>query len=295
VNELCPITVDGVMIGQLFGGVRTDYLVDYLGSVTGETYANGDAGEDSRYKPYGGLQSGQQPHDFGWTGNTGSVFTRIVHAQQYNRARHYASSLRRWTTRDPMWPEESPYAYVNGNPVRWIDPSGYSGCDVPCCCEPKLLIPWGVRVLRNATGPLSGQPNREGHLFNLWFKTESEDDQTQTGGDCSLHWWECSNFELYKGAPAGVWLDRTRDLQKAKGFGEWFSRGWNCKTKRLTSGMIQDEPSLNTDRLKDRKTVTARALWIRAFIKSGGGDVATVRLSLICINSSASTSLSLAA
>ncbi|RYG99821.1 MAG: hypothetical protein EON58_02515 [Alphaproteobacteria bacterium] len=128
-------TLNGRMRGQTTSGVRTDYLTDALGSVTATVTASATVENTYRHKPYGErltkTGTGVDPR-FLWTGDTGSRTTGASHAEQYNRARHYGAKQANWTSVDPMWPEELAYAYVDGNPTTWIDPSGM---DPRCSCE----------------------------------------------------------------------------------------------------------------------------------------------------------------
>jgi len=104
---------------------RRDYVVDFLGSVTGLTTGS-DASLSSvrRWSAYGKLLSGSaEPIGYFWTGNTGSRVYQSLGLND-NRARHYGRNIKQWITRDPLWPSELPYAYVGGNPVTLIDPSG---------------------------------------------------------------------------------------------------------------------------------------------------------------------------
>ncbi|MBN8689977.1 MAG: hypothetical protein J0L72_04195 [Armatimonadetes bacterium] len=124
----------GTMLGELDptdSKSRVDYMVDFLGSVTGSTDKNGGLlGSDRRYKPFGEVLSGDpvKALNFAWTGNTGSMHTGMLYSEQYNRARHYSTTTNIWTTRDPFWPNEHAYGYVNGNPVMRVDPYGTSPC-----------------------------------------------------------------------------------------------------------------------------------------------------------------------
>ncbi len=88
-----------------------------------------DAGISSvrRWSAYGKLLSGSaEPIGYFWTGNTGSRVYQSLGLND-NRARHYGRNIKQWITRDPLWPSELPYAYVGGNPVTTIDPSGRFG------------------------------------------------------------------------------------------------------------------------------------------------------------------------
>ncbi len=121
---------------------RRDYAVDYLGSVTGLTETDGSLSSVRRWSAYGKLLSGSaEPIGYFWTGNTGSRVYQSLGLND-NRARHYGRNIKQWITRDPLWPSELPYAYVSGNPVTRIDPSGLleSCYKCPGCNPPRKCI-----------------------------------------------------------------------------------------------------------------------------------------------------------
>ena len=64
-------TVNGSIIEESTNGVRTDYLMDALGSVTGTVNSSAQVINTYRYKPFGDLLSktgtGADPA-FGWVG-----------------------------------------------------------------------------------------------------------------------------------------------------------------------------------------------------------------------------------
>jgi len=121
------LTVKGEIIGETTGGVRTDYLTDALGSVMATVDQSASVVNTYRYKPYGELLAktgtGSDPI-FGWVGSQGYAQTGRKYAEQYVRARHYSSTSGRWTSKDPLWPDKSDYAYSLTNPVTFVDPSG---------------------------------------------------------------------------------------------------------------------------------------------------------------------------
>jgi len=114
--------------------VRTDTGADFIGSILTDFDENGDYVAERRYKPYGELLAGTAT-TYGWTGNTGSRYTLLQYAQQYNRRRHVSTKLKQWTTRDPLWPSESAYGYVRGGPLTWADPSGLICQSGEDCCK----------------------------------------------------------------------------------------------------------------------------------------------------------------
>jgi RHS repeat-associated protein len=114
------------LVGESKSGQRTDYLSDGLGSVTG--LGSAAALRNSyRYSPYGfGASGSGSPDDppFLWLGSLGYRRQRTPVADRYVRARHYSSHTARWTSVDPLWPEQMPYAYASGSPATEVDPSG---------------------------------------------------------------------------------------------------------------------------------------------------------------------------
>jgi RHS repeat-associated protein len=126
-------SANGRLIGETTSGVRTDYMSDALGSVTGTLNASQAVVNTYRYKPYGELLaktgSAADP-SFMWNGTTQSRRTGLTFSDQYNRARHYGTRQGQWTTVDPLWPRERAYAYVMGRPVVLKDPLGLTPMDI---------------------------------------------------------------------------------------------------------------------------------------------------------------------
>jgi len=141
-------TVNNEIIGEhTVGQSRLDYLTDGLGSVIATVDQTLTTKSTARYKPYGAdLATTGTQASFGWVGASGYRRTGRAHSDIYVSKRHDASVEGRWTTPDPLWPDESPYSYVNAWPTTWIDPSGQqpgsmSGCPEPVmpCTEPAAL------------------------------------------------------------------------------------------------------------------------------------------------------------
>ena len=136
-------SINGQIIGESTSGVRTDYLTDALGSVTGTVNQSGVVVNTYRYKPYGDLLSktgaGADPA-FGWVGTQGYKQTQKKFSNFYVRARHYGSSQGRWTTVDPykapVQQYVTRYIYAMMNPIRLIDPTGLYCSPKPAnCCD----------------------------------------------------------------------------------------------------------------------------------------------------------------
>jgi RHS repeat-associated protein len=120
-------SVEGEMVGDNDGVSRTDYCRDALGNVV-RSNANW------RYKPYGQwltVPIGVPLPLFGWIGSYGYMSQGTVGYDVYVRARHFTYATARWTTVDPLWPQEPAYTYAGANPTNRTDPSGMQGSSKP--------------------------------------------------------------------------------------------------------------------------------------------------------------------
>jgi len=126
----CFTQVDGQIVGEvtdLTGTPTTkSYLEDFLGSVTGEVSTSNVVSNSRRFTPYGRdwLGAASVAHSPGWVGGHGYHPTGLKWAGYSVFHRVVTPETGQWTTRDPIWPGQRPYGYVNGNPTTWIDPSG---------------------------------------------------------------------------------------------------------------------------------------------------------------------------
>ncbi len=135
--------VNGRLIAEITTTVRTDYMTDALGSVTGTLNSSQTVVNTYRYKPYGELLAktgaGVDPA-FLWNGTTQSRKTGLAYSDQYNRARHYGTRQGQWTTVDPLWPGESAYGYARQNPGTLVDPEGdWPNTGRATCYDPEIL------------------------------------------------------------------------------------------------------------------------------------------------------------
>jgi RHS repeat-associated protein len=108
----------------VYNNANTSYpLTDGLGSVRGMVNAMSDVLSTTTYSPYGVPDS--PISGFAFTGEQ-----RDTNGLQYHRARYYNAGLGTWASLDPFEGiHERPmslngYAYVEGNVVNAIDPSG---------------------------------------------------------------------------------------------------------------------------------------------------------------------------
>jgi RHS repeat-associated protein len=160
-------TVDGQVLCENRGGVKTLFMPDTLGNVI-ET-RNMDTGaqtSSTTYWPYGEVrtQTGTNPSPFGFCG----VWGYYTQAGQptYVRARYYRPNLGRWQTVDPLWPWESAYGYAGCIPLQFIDFTGAQlapiGIGGALGAAPKITplpraLPGGWRIVPGGGGQ-SGQP-----------------------------------------------------------------------------------------------------------------------------------------
>jgi len=156
--------------GQTVSGTKYFYNKDHLGSIRTVTNTSGSTVAQYSYDNYGQATriSGSFNSDLQYAGyyfHTPSGLNLTV-----NRA--YNPSLGRWINRDPI--EEiggfNLYAYVDNNPISFIDPLGWFEMFVPCSYKDpfrKKPYQWtktifgretGIQWYRNPNGSLTGLP-----------------------------------------------------------------------------------------------------------------------------------------
>jgi len=139
-------TVQGRIFAERNSSTRDlDYLTDALGSVTElRDPATQSSKASVRYLAYGKRSSTSAsvslPKNL-WVGAYGYRRTGRWRSDLYIRARHLGLFASRWTSIDPLWPEESAYGYVGENPIAGTDPSGYQGSISPPLPKP-VTPPW---------------------------------------------------------------------------------------------------------------------------------------------------------
>ncbi|MDC3958223.1 hypothetical protein KEG38_30470 [Polyangium jinanense] len=150
-------------------------LGNHLGSAALELDEDGLVISYEEYHPYGttayhAVASGVEvsAKRYRYTGKEKDEETGLY----YHGARYYAPWLGRWTAADPAGMVDGPglYTYVNGNPIRLIDPSG-TDAQAPRLTQeqidalrknpPTARIPKGARV---------GYLNQPGHKAGTYVK-----------------------------------------------------------------------------------------------------------------------------
>jgi RHS repeat-associated protein len=119
--------VDDQLVAQAQDGAFLDYGIDALGSVVATMDSSSTVERTYRYEPFGSTSiatgAGTEPR-FRWIGSPGYRTTGGSIESFYVRARHYSAKHGSWTTKDPLWPSQLSYVYVNAQPSCATDPSG---------------------------------------------------------------------------------------------------------------------------------------------------------------------------
>jgi RHS repeat-associated protein len=145
-----PFMIVALVSSDQFFGSRRLAVMDQLGSV-------------GMYYPWGENRGGTNPQD---TWSFGTYWTDSVTGLDYANNRYYFNSLGRFMTPDPYQGDSGPgdtdnpqswnrYAYVVGDPINWIDPSGQF-------YQPPPPIPdQGPPPFVNPTGPGGASPQEQ--------------------------------------------------------------------------------------------------------------------------------------
>ncbi len=122
----------GMLVHEDRGGVHRTYAHDEMGNTSYLLDDNGIT-DSYEYTPYGTVKShtGSAVTPFTFIGALGYFSTGLSQFSQYVRARWYSANTGNWGSKDPLWPRQKAYAYVDGNPAMATDPSGLI---VPLLC-----------------------------------------------------------------------------------------------------------------------------------------------------------------
>ncbi|MDA3938257.1 MAG: RHS repeat-associated core domain-containing protein [Spirochaetia bacterium] len=124
------VTTEGhSLLDSYYGGYldKGYYMEDSLGSVMGITNSKGSITDSYSYDSFGKLTEGRfdDINRLGYNGKRVDAFTG-----RYDYGfRDYDPVQMRWTTVDPIKSGLIWYAYVNNDPVNFIDPLGLSASD----------------------------------------------------------------------------------------------------------------------------------------------------------------------
>jgi RHS repeat-associated protein len=156
----------GEVLGETRGGEERVYLPDPSGSVAALIDSSQNITDEWEYWPYGEVRShvGSSETPFTYLGTLG--YHSDGAGRYYVRARVLDARDARWTTVDPLWPEEPAYGYVGGNPATRTDPSGM---------QTYYLPRWGRQDVGAQNE--SGRASRRGFCFEnnlpqlLWCRS----------------------------------------------------------------------------------------------------------------------------
>ncbi len=118
---------DGSLVGQRNGAANSYYVLDIRGSSLGRFSGTGTWSASQSYSPYGEPRSSSATgQGLGYLGSFYDPQTK----QNRLGARYYDSTVGRFSQFDPSGQESNPYAYANGDPINFSDPSGLDAVSV---------------------------------------------------------------------------------------------------------------------------------------------------------------------
>jgi RHS repeat-associated protein len=146
------------------------FLQDSLNSIIAITDVTGVVVERPHYGPFGS-DPGNSLTRYGYTGRENDSETGLY----YYRARYYDPLTSRFMSEDPAGPDSAQnfYAYVNDDPIDFIDPTGMEGC--------KQTSPW--HEIPRMYGPDGPKPYRVVDEGIYWTFVRSEDIEIGWGND----------------------------------------------------------------------------------------------------------------
>ena len=149
--------VNGVLVEENRGGEITTYVADTLGSVIKTIDEAGAVYSNTGYWPYGEVRTstGSNPSPWSFVGTLGYYKDSL--ARTYVRARSFLGELGRWKSVDPLWPSQDAYAYVKGQPLTYVDPTGLQSQSVICLAGTCLGYPGGPCAWAKANGMHTGK------------------------------------------------------------------------------------------------------------------------------------------
>ena len=125
--------INDEVVAQERGVARHQLVPDPLGSITAIYSNSGTKTDTLEYWPYGETsgRTGTTPVAFQYVGAFGYYSGNINNF--YVRARYFNNTRGRWVTKDPIADGLNHYIYVDGNPKKYVDPTGlikFNNCDI---------------------------------------------------------------------------------------------------------------------------------------------------------------------
>ena len=173
-------------LAMLRSGTTSYYQADGLSSITSLSNAAGALAQTYTYDSFGKLtnSSGSLTNPFRYTARDFDTETNL----QFSRARYYDPLIGRFISEDPQRFNASInfYAYVDDDPVNWMDPAGLDKAEV--CCRPlrkakPFLMIWNHCYIKITDS--NGQSHTWGILPDKkGVRRPEKDDKRNRGGKC---------------------------------------------------------------------------------------------------------------
>ena len=165
ITENFFVYANGLIASQDNSGNTHYYYKDNLGSTRAITDATGSVIYTASYQPFGTsiLETGNS--EYTYTGKS-----QDDSALYYYGARYYDSNLGRFTQIDPILNgEDSPYAYVDNNPLKYVDPTGISPEN------PNIYSDYGIDVNNIKNSPvLHATKNKANRLVRAYEQKNAD-------------------------------------------------------------------------------------------------------------------------
>lgn len=280
----------GDVISQYRDGQSRFLHHDAQGSTLAVTDDSQNVTDTFTYTAFGEVteRTGTTEVPFQYIGRQG-YYTDSLTAQIMARRRPYDPARVRWLAPDPVdlvnitrpdpVLDTMSYQYSLNNPLTYVDPSGLSCEEMPCCCcaDSITLDPKTSKVNKD---PVFGSPGI-GIEFTVNAKTVWErtlKDPTSTSNDCTLVWnerstlgkrWTLEERKKYleevkkrfgidiplseiRGQRAREWYNQLEELKYLKMFKPWRDRKKQCPSVEDTA--ITDTPGVWNVGSRETKT-----------------------------------------
>ncbi|WP_394256002.1 RHS repeat-associated core domain-containing protein [Vibrio harveyi] len=178
-DKSAPGGIGGLLVAKTNNDVYT-YIYNHLGHVQKVLNSSGQVVESYQYTPYGQVEGGsfsEQP--FGYSTKRSDFASGLV----YFGYRFYSPYQRRWLNRDPLQEQGgiNLYAYVNGDPLGYIDPDGRF-----VLVSPPPPLPIGLPINQmTGNSPNNGWVDSpEASLMHDYYKNSCGPKLPPSGDEC---------------------------------------------------------------------------------------------------------------